>query len=143
MKIFISHSHADDTLAYQVAETLKKAGFDVWDERQILPGENWAARVGEALEQSEAMVVLLTPAGLASQEVRSNIGYALGNKNYSERVISVLAGPQDEASEEAVPWILRRFPMIQLSESPTQNAESLGRIAEALTEVTPTLALSH
>ena len=100
MKVFISHSHVDDALAYQVAETLKSAGFDVWDERQILPGENWAARVGDALEQSEAMVVLLTPAGLASQEVRSDIGYALGNKNYSGRVISVLSGPQDKASEE-------------------------------------------
>jgi hypothetical protein len=127
MKVFISHSHADDSLAYQVVETLNKAGFDVWDERQIMPGENLAARMGDALEQSEAMVVLLTPAGLQSKEVQSEIGYALGNKNYSGRVISV-------------PWILRRFPMISLSESPVQNKEGLGRIVRALTDFSPTPA---
>ncbi|MBV9850488.1 MAG: toll/interleukin-1 receptor domain-containing protein [Armatimonadetes bacterium] len=143
MRVFISHSHADDALAYQVAETLKQSGFDVWDERQILPGENWAARVGDALERSEAMVVLLTPAGLRSKEVNSEIGYALGNRNYSGRVISVLAGPPDEVSQDDVPWILRRLRMIRLPEAPSQNMESLGQIADALAEATPALAPAH
>ena len=42
MKIFVSHALADQELASQVAEGLQASGFQVWDESQILPGDNWA-----------------------------------------------------------------------------------------------------
>ena len=61
MKVFISYAQQDAALAGRVAEALQGDGLEVWNaERNLLPGDNWAAEVGRALEESEAMVVLLT-----------------------------------------------------------------------------------
>ncbi|NJN59805.1 MAG: TIR domain-containing protein, partial [Leptolyngbyaceae cyanobacterium SL_5_9] len=38
MKVFISYASTDAKLAKQVADALKKAGFQTWDETQIFPG---------------------------------------------------------------------------------------------------------
>ena len=38
MNVFISHAAADRDLARRVADVLKKAGFQVWDESQLLAG---------------------------------------------------------------------------------------------------------
>ena len=61
MKVFISHSHADAPWAARVSDALEQTGLEVWNfDRNLLPGDNWAAEVARALEESEAMVVLLT-----------------------------------------------------------------------------------
>jgi hypothetical protein len=130
MKVFISHAYTDEALAKRVAAGLKDVGLEVWDESEVLPGENWAARVGEALQNSEAMVVLLTPDGLRSSQVRREIDYALSRKDYSDRLIPVLAWPQDEMPQDDIPWILRRLKMIELPRG--QDKEGIKQIAQAL-----------
>ena len=68
MQVFISHSHADAPLAAKVSAALQRCGLDVWDPNlHILPGDSWAAKVTRALEESQAMVVLLTPNAVKSQ----------------------------------------------------------------------------
>ena len=69
MKVFISHSNETRALAQKVGEALKRAGWEVWNDLEILPGDNWAAKIGQALESSQAMVVLLTPEALNSPTV--------------------------------------------------------------------------
>ena len=49
MKVFISRASTDAKLAKRVADVLKEAGFEVWDDTQILPGENWGEKLAEAL----------------------------------------------------------------------------------------------
>ena len=50
---FISHSHADAPLAARVSEALQRNRLDVWDtDLDVLPGDNWAAEVARALEES-------------------------------------------------------------------------------------------
>ena len=67
MKVFISHAYTDEPFVRKVAAGLEKVGLEVWDAtREILPGDNWAAKVARALEESEAMVVLFTPDALRS-----------------------------------------------------------------------------
>ena len=93
MKVFLSHSHADAPLAARVSAALQRSGLEVWDtDLDVLPGDNWAAAVGRALEESEAMVVLLTPGAINSPNVRREIEYALGAKRYSNRLIPVAVG---------------------------------------------------
>jgi hypothetical protein len=55
MKEFISHANGDEKLVRRVADFLRQTGFEVWDNTQILPGDNWAASIATALEESEAM----------------------------------------------------------------------------------------
>ncbi len=62
--------------------------MDVWlPEEQLLPGDNWAAKVGSVLEDADAMVVLLSPDSMKSEWVRHDIEYALGTAQFKGRLI--------------------------------------------------------
>jgi hypothetical protein len=51
MNIYLSHARKDLALAFQLAERLEAEGFTVLHpEADIVPGENWAAKIGAALE---------------------------------------------------------------------------------------------
>ena len=117
MKVFVSHSDADAPLAALVSDGLRKRGLEVWDpDLDHLPGDNWAATVGRALEESEAMVVLLTPAAVDSPYVKHEIEYALGARNYSNRLVPVVVGDPKRVSTENIPWIVRRMPWMHLDD---------------------------
>ena len=62
------------------------------------------------------MVVLLTPAAIDSQWVLHEMEYALGAKNYSNRLIPVVVGGRDSLPSTGIPWIVRRMPWIELRE---------------------------
>jgi hypothetical protein len=136
MKVFISYPRANTALAKKVVEGLDKAGLDVWfDEREILPGDNWAGKIAKALEESDAMVVLLTPDAVRRPgHVQREINYALGNESFSGRLIPVLVGSPEEFTEDNVPWILRHLQMISLPEHGREE-EGIRRITQALKEV--------
>lgn len=117
MKVFISHAHQDADLAARIAQGLQSNGLEAWDaDSNLLPGDNWAAEVARALEESEAMVVLLTPDAVDSQWVLREMEYALGAKNYSNRLIPVVVGDRDSLPSTGIPWIVRRMPWIELRE---------------------------
>ena len=133
MKVFISYAHSDEALVRKIVAILKRAGLEVWDDSEILPGDNWAEQVAKALKESEAMVVLLTPEATRSRWVRREIEYALGEKRYSKRLIPVLVGDPADFSQEDIPWILWRFQMIKLAEYDKEE-EGIRQIAQALLE---------
>lgn len=131
MKVFISHAHQDSALARKIADALQKDGLDVWDDRYIMPGDNWAEKVSQALDESKAMVVLVTPEALQSEWVRREIEYALGKKDYNNRLIPVLVGPRESIPQEKIPWILRRLKAIELP-NPEEQEEGIKQITETL-----------
>lgn len=122
------------TLARKVASGLKESGFDVFDDTKILPGQNWAEEIAQALRECEAMVVLVTPDALASQWVEAEISYGLGQLSYSHRLIPVFVGSPDQIPEEKIPWILRHLKGIVLPE-PGKDEEGIAQIALALKQV--------
>lgn len=132
MKVFISHALTDTKLAKRVADSLKEAGLQVWDVSDVLPGDNWAAEAGHALQESDAMVVLLTPDSLRAPNVSHEIGYALGREDYRGRLIPVIAATPEELPQHEIPWVLKRFQMIELPDG-EHDEEGLRKIAEALT----------
>lgn len=132
MKVFISHAHEDEALVRRIAEGLQRSGLDVWlDELNVMPGDNFAERISRALDESQAMVVVITANALRSPWVRREIEYALGRESYSGRVVPVIAAPQSEVPEEKIPWILRRFQFVVLHD-PGQEDEGIRQIAAAL-----------
>ena len=134
MKVFISHAHTDDPFVNKVAAGLEEVGLEVWDAtREILPGDNWADKIAQALRESEAMVVLLTPDALRSGWVRWEIEYALGKQGYRKRLIPVLVGDPEELNKEEIPWILRRLHVIDMGEY-AEEEEGINQIARALLE---------
>ena len=132
MKVFLSHSHTDAPLAARVSEALRRSGLEVWDtDLDVLPGDNWAAAVGRALEESEAMVVLLTADAINSPNVRREIEYALGAKRYSNRLIPVAVGDRERLPAHKVPWIVRKLPWVELQDRESDNPD-VDSIADAI-----------
>ena len=132
MKVFISHSHTDAALAARITEGLEERGLKVWDpDRDLLPGDNWAGEIARTLEESEAMIVLLTPAAVSSPHVKREIEYALGAKNYSNRLIPVVVGDPALFRSPDVPWIFRRMPCVELEDSET-SLPKVEPIADAI-----------
>jgi hypothetical protein len=116
MQVFISHSSKDALIARQLAHRLSEAGLDVWiPEDKILPGDNWAKKVGQALEESDLMVVLVTRQAFESEWLKEEIQYALTAGRYKGRLIPVFFGSESETSSD-VPWILRKLDSVQLKE---------------------------
>ena len=132
MKIYLSYSHKDSELAKQISDELLKSGLDVWDaETEIFPGDNWAEKVSNALEDSDAMVVLVSPDSLGSRTVQREIEYALGNKAYRNRLITVLIDSEKGLADESIFWILKKLKTIRLPRS-EQTVEGINQVAEAV-----------
>ena len=135
MKVFISHAFTEAKLAKRVADSLKEDGFQVWDSAEILPGDNWGDKLAKALQEAEAMVVLLTPESLKSFNVVSDISYAIGQEKYQGRIIPVIVSSSDNLNLEHIPWILKKFRMIYVPNLEQDN-QQLKEITQALKNVT-------
>jgi TIR domain len=133
MQVFISHAAPDAKLAKRIAAVLREAGLQVWDDTQILPGDNWGAKLAEALQESDAMVVLLTPNSVHSPNLSYEVGYALGQEDYKGRLIPVIAAPPEQLPKEDIPWVFHKLQTIYLLD-PERDEEGLRKIAKALTE---------
>jgi hypothetical protein len=131
MKVFLSHAFSDSRWAKRIANFLRKEGFEVWDNTQVLPGENWAEQAGEALKTSDAMVVLITPESVHSPQITYELGYALGKKDYKGRLVPVVMDtPEKQVKKNDVPWVLNGFDQVHLSEK--NKDKSLREISQAL-----------
>ncbi|MGH8559589.1 MAG: toll/interleukin-1 receptor domain-containing protein [Methylococcales bacterium] len=133
MQVFISHASTDAQLAKRIANVLRESGLKVWDDAQILPGDNWGAKLADALQESDAMVVLLTPNSVGSPNLSYEVGYALGNSNYKGRLIPVIVAPPGQLLKEDIPWVFHKLQMIHLSD-PDRDEEGVRKIAKLLKE---------
>ena len=134
-KVFLSYAKADEKLAKKVGEGLKQAGLKVLDYRQeILPGDLWADKAAQALRESSAMVVILTPDAVRSEQVRWEINYALSNLTFKDSLIPVLVGAPDRIPKNEMPWILWSLQMVRMPERGDQE-EGIKQIAQTLRQV--------
>jgi hypothetical protein len=133
MNVFISHAFTDTKLAERVTSTLREAGFHVWGIDRVLPGDNWAESLYKAIDESDSMLVLLTPNSVHSRHVESEISYALGKRKYKGRLIPVLAAPAESFEAGEIPWVfnLQQFQMIS-APNLEKDEDSLQKITQAL-----------
>lgn len=96
-RVFLSYAHQDAEFVRSIASFLSELGEDfgytVWTDEELAAGSNWALEVGRALERSDAMVVLLSPAWSHSPWLRRELEYALTTKKLEGAVIPVLLRP--------------------------------------------------
>lgn len=89
--IFISYARADQAFVSRLANNLLKFEIDVWlDLYRIDPGRSWARQIGEALDQCQIMLLVLSPAAFESENVDDEWNYFLDQK---KKVVSVLHQP--------------------------------------------------
>lgn len=87
--VFLSYSRSDRGLASRVRDDLFALGVDVWSDRKLGLGGSWLAEISAAIAGARAVVLLATPAALASKWVMREMeaAQALGKS-----VVPVLAG---------------------------------------------------
>lgn len=77
-RVFISHVHTDEAWAESIADTLRKAGFDVYLPRQdIAIGRPVAPAIREAVNRADQVIVLISEQSNNSPWVRAEIALAL------------------------------------------------------------------
>ncbi|MDX1991950.1 MAG: toll/interleukin-1 receptor domain-containing protein [bacterium] len=68
--IFISYSRKDSEFAHNLADQLETAGFKVWiDVNDIVPNDEWVRRIEKAVEDCDALVVVLSRSARDSEWV--------------------------------------------------------------------------
>ena len=131
VQVFLSYAQFDEPFAKALSSELSRRGLSVWSPwTELLPGENPWLRIGEALQKSKAMVVLVSPESVNSDNVRREIEYALGNEKYEGRLFPVEVRPTRD-----IPWILRKFKGFKFRDG-RFNAVKFGEsIANALSQL--------
>ena len=78
--IFVSYAHADSEKVFAEIIKLNKAGYHVWYDEGIAPGNEWTDEIADALAGCALFVVMITPASTASENVQNEINYAIDEK---------------------------------------------------------------
>ena len=94
---FLSYSRRDADAASRLAALLAERGKDVWVDHQDIPASSrWGVELARAIEVSEAVIELVTPAWIASENCRQEMEHA---DAAGKRIIPVLAAPVDSVPE--------------------------------------------
>ena len=68
--VFVSHVEEDAADALEIADALEAVGYSTWCyERDSIPGPSYLVQTGDAVEQSRAVVVLISRHALGSHQV--------------------------------------------------------------------------
>jgi hypothetical protein len=88
---FLSYARADQERALRFADDLIEAGVSVWvDQYDILPSQHWDQAVETALRGCHGMVVMLSPASVASPNVADEVAVAIES---GKQVVPLLIEP--------------------------------------------------
>jgi len=89
--VFISYSHVDSKVADSIVAVFEKVGIEYFrDVKHIEWGRSISGEVRVALEQSVAILVILSPASIKSQWVPYEVGYG---RALHKRVLPFLTHP--------------------------------------------------
>lgn len=76
---FISYSREDGDFADLMSMQLNKHGIQTWlDMGNILVGDNWKLQIKDAIDQSDCLILILSPNSLTSEFVIFEWAYAMG-----------------------------------------------------------------
>jgi hypothetical protein len=86
-KIFFSYARADAEFVLRLAKDLRSAGINLWvDQLDIRAGDRWDSAVERALKRCPYLLVILSPASVASHNVMDEVSVALETK---KRIVPV------------------------------------------------------
>lgn len=106
-RAFISYSRTNKEFAAKLVKGLRAGGYSVWFDLLDIPtGSRWDDEVEKALHECSIFVIILTPASIASENVKDEIGYAI---DHGKRILPILLEKCD------VPLRLRRFQYVDFT----------------------------
>lgn len=113
-RLFISYSRTDTPFAQSLAQSLTDSGADVFLDVQDIPaGEKWSRIIQKALDESDLMVLIVSPASIESDNVEDEWQYFLDNQ---KPVIPLLWLPAK------LPFQLNRLQYVNFNGVPHETA---------------------
>jgi hypothetical protein len=139
LQIFLSYSRVNQQFALKLACELKSAGFAVWmDQFDIPTGKRWDDEIEKALRESQIFLFIMTPASIASENAKDEVGYAM---DLGMRILPVLL------EECEIPLRLRRLQYVDFTkknfhEGINSAKELLSKLVDEAKESVPAIAES-
>jgi len=113
--IFISHAEEDEEIALKIADYLEKEGYKTWYYlRDSLAGLSYLGQFVDAIRQSSAIILIISPNSLKSFEVDKEVAYA---HKMEKTFIPVLYGIGNEEINQQKPmwgFFLGNFASIKI-----------------------------
>src|ERR1700733_12546903 len=75
--IFFSYAHADRVDAYELINEFLSFGVRVWYDAGIALSSDWTDSIAEALDNCSALVVLISPRSVQSNNVKNELRFAV------------------------------------------------------------------
>jgi hypothetical protein len=75
--IFVSYAHKDSDRVFPIISEFHKAGFPIWYDEGIDPGNEWSEEIENKVLNCSLFIVLISPAAVESKNVRQEIKLAL------------------------------------------------------------------
>jgi formylglycine-generating enzyme required for sulfatase activity len=127
LKVFVSYSRRDAAeFADELVAGLELAGFEpLIDRHDVAAGEDWEARLGGLIAQSDTVVFVVTPEGVKSERCVWEVNRTL---ELSKRLLPVIYKPVAEAS---IPEKLRRLQFVRF-DTGSGITRPLTQLADAL-----------
>ncbi len=76
--IFVSYKHEEAYFAELLKYKIKEANFNPWMDDQLRAGEDWRGEIDQAIKNSLALIVILTPEAIESKYITYEWAFALG-----------------------------------------------------------------
>ncbi len=106
IRIFLSHSSRDRQWIQSIRSQADAVGVDVYlFDEDLHPGENTALKLQRALEQCQALLVLITANSVLSPYVNQEIGLALGRRMPVIPLVETTVTPDRLAMLQGVDYI--------------------------------------
>lgn len=123
-RTFISYAREDQDFVLDLATRLKQREAPIWlDQWNIPPGADWDQSIEAALHQCSRFIIVLSPAAVASKQVRSELQTALDE---NKLVVPVLyrASP--------LPRQLRLIQNVDFSKHGLDDEHAIDQLAQSL-----------
>ena len=122
--VFICYSRKDEGFVLKLATNLKNRGVPVWlDQWDISTGANWDRTIETALNESNRLLLILSPSSTNSDEVQCEWREALDDKKV---VVPILYQPCE------IPYRLNTIQYIDFTSRSPDDEKSLELILKAL-----------
>ena len=73
-QIFISYVQEDSSIALGIARGLEISGYSTWYyERDSVPGPSYLLQTGEAIDDADALLLIVSPSSILSNQVTSEV----------------------------------------------------------------------
>ena len=114
MRLFISYASVDRDVVREIVNVLDSAGHETWLDLWLLPGQDWRQQTISAIEKSDALIYVLTPESVESEECQWEAAKAIEKR---KPIIPVLLHRRTK-----IPDYLAPYPYIDFTAGPTPEA---------------------